>query len=97
MSNLSHALDGWSLPRWQPDLSVRLVDGEAVIYDRQGGLIHQLNYTASIVWRQCDGNSTITDIVQQIAHEFDVELEVARQDVLTILGQLHQLHLLKFG
>jgi hypothetical protein len=56
-----------------------------------------LNYTASIIWRQCDGNSTVTDIVQQVAHEFDVELEVARQDVLTVLGQLHQLHLLKFG
>ena len=97
MSNLSQILDGWNLPRWLPDLSVRIIDGEAIIYDRQSGLIHQLNYTASIIWQQCDGQSTITDIVQKVAHEFDVESEVARQDVLTILGRLHQLRLLQFG
>jgi len=96
MSNLPHIPDGWNLPRWQSDLSVRVVDGETVILDRQGGLIHQLNHTASIIWQQCNGTSTITDIVHQLSQEFDIDSEAARQDVLTILGQLRQLSLLKF-
>jgi coenzyme PQQ synthesis protein D (PqqD) len=84
-------------PKRRLDLRARLIDGEAVILDRQAGLVHQLNPTASYVWERCDGHATVTDIAQQLAHAFDVDLTVATHDVRVLVRQLQDLHLLESG
>jgi Coenzyme PQQ synthesis protein D (PqqD) len=82
-------------PKRRPDVQSRLIDGEAVVLDRPAGLIHQLNPTASYVWERRDGHSTVTDIAQQLAHAFDVDLTVATDDVRVLVRQLQDLHLLE--
>jgi hypothetical protein len=77
------------------DVKSRLVDGETVVLDQQAGVIHQLNATASFIWERCDGQSTLTDIVQQLAHAFGVDSHVASRDVNAMIGQLEALHLLE--
>jgi hypothetical protein len=73
------------------------IDGEAVVLDRQAGLVHQLNATATSVWERCDGHTTVTDMAQRLAHAFDVELTVATYDVTVLISQLRDLHLLEWG
>jgi hypothetical protein len=82
-------------PKRRSDVSVRAVENETVIFDRQGGFIHQLNRTASFVWDRCDGASTVTSIIDQFAEEFAVDHDTATKDVATVLGQLQQLNLLE--
>ena len=82
-------------PKRRLDLSARLIDGEAVVLDRQAGLIHQLNPTASYVWEHCEGHATLTGIAQQLADVFDVDLTVATHDVRVLVTQLQDLHLLE--
>lgn len=82
-------------PKRRLDLSARLIDGEVVVLDRQAGLIHQLNPTASYVWERCDGHSTVTDIAHQLARAFDVDLAVATHDVQVLVRRLQDLHLLE--
>jgi hypothetical protein len=77
------------------DVKSRLVDGEMVVLDQQAGVIHQLNPTASFIWERCDGQSTLTDIAQQLAHEFELDSHVALRDVNAMIGQLEALHLLE--
>jgi Coenzyme PQQ synthesis protein D (PqqD) len=84
-------------PKRRADVSARLIDGETVVLDRQAGLIHQLNHTASYIWERCDGHSTVRDIAHQLAQAFDVDLTVATHDVRTIVTQLQALHLLERG
>ena len=76
------------------DLSVRNVEGELIILDRQKGLIHQLNRTAGYIWEQCDGHSTVIGIAHQLAEEFDVSFETAEADVRRFIEQLQELDLL---
>jgi hypothetical protein len=74
---------------------MRVVEGETIIFDRDGGVIHQLNRTASYIWERCDGQSTLADMAQQLAEAFDVEPTIAATDVVAIVKRLQQLHLLE--
>ena len=82
-------------PKRRADVSVRVVERETVVFDRKGGLIHQLNETAGYIWDRCDGNSTIRDITNRLAETFGVEPETARKDSAAIVSQLQHLNLLE--
>src|SRR6185503_20433159 len=52
-----------SMPRARKDgLVVREMAGELLVYDRQTNKAHSLNQTAALIWKRCDGNSTIADL-----------------------------------
>lgn len=82
-------------PKRRSDVKIRGVEGEAVVLDRQGGQIHQLNPTASFIWNLCDGRSTLAEIENQMAEAFDVDRKTAAKDLAGILWQLRQLNLLE--
>lgn len=72
----------------------REVDGELLLLDTTTDQIHQLNQTASRIWRLCDGSATIETIAKALTKEFDVSLEQARQDVAQTMRQLQDLNLI---
>ena len=82
-------------PKRRSDVRVRVVDGEMVVLDRQGGLIHQLNQTASFIWDRCDGKSTVADITNQLAEAFDVDPKTSLKDIAAIVGQFQKLNLVE--
>jgi len=82
-------------PKRRADVSVRVVEHETVVFDRKGGLIHQLNETAGYIWDQCDGKSTVRDITSSLSETFGVEPETAGKDSVAIVSQLQQLKLLE--
>jgi PqqD family protein of HPr-rel-A system len=51
----------------EADVTVVELDGEAVVYDRRSGVLHHLNPGASLVYRVCDGTSTIAELAADIA------------------------------
>jgi hypothetical protein len=82
-------------PCRRSDVRIRIIDGETVVLDRHGGLIHQFNQTASHIWERCDGKSTVAHIAQQLAEAFDVDPEIAANDVAAIVQRLQELGLLE--
>lgn len=82
-------------PLRRSDVRMRIIEGETVVLDRHGGLIHQFNQTASYIWERCDGKSTIAAIAQQLAEAFDVHPETAANDVTVIVQRLQELNLLE--
>lgn len=81
-------------PNRRLDVQARVVDGETLILDRAGGVIHQLNRTASYIWDRCDGQSTLAEIAHQLAEAFDVTVQTAAADVATTVEQLYRSNLL---
>jgi len=75
-------------PRRRAHLRARAVEGELVILDRERQLIHQLNQTASYIWRRCDGQHSVTAIARDVAQVFDVGRQTAENDVAHAIRQL---------
>ncbi|MEW6297488.1 MAG: PqqD family protein [Thermodesulfobacteriota bacterium] len=86
---------GSGYPKRRSGILVRVVDGETVVLDRQKGLIHQLNHTASYIWDQCDGTSPVEAIAARFSEAFAVDGETAAKDVTATVLQFRQLHLLE--
>jgi coenzyme PQQ synthesis protein D (PqqD) len=80
-------------PQRRSDVQARGLAGETLVLDRDGGLIHQLNETASFIWTRCTGDHSVVDIARDLADAFDVEPETATRDVETTLAQLRTLKL----
>jgi hypothetical protein len=81
-------------PRQRPDLTARVVGGETVVLDRVSNQVHQLNATASFVWRHCDGAHTPPEIAAALLEAFDVDPLTARDAVVGTLHQFDDLGLL---
>jgi hypothetical protein len=75
-------------------VTTSMVEGECVLLDRDAGLVHHFNRTASFIWDRCDGRSTVEDIAAGMAQSFDVDPSVARNDVTIVVRQLRDLNLL---
>jgi hypothetical protein len=76
------------------DVTARVVADECVLLDREAGLVHQFNVTASFIWDRCDGWSTVDEIAARMAERYDVDPGVARVDVAAVVRQLLDLNLL---
>jgi hypothetical protein len=89
------ALGDMSRVRRCSNLKTQLVDGEMIVLDRQQGLVHQLNKTASYIWEQCDGQRTAAEIAGQLCESFEVDRPTALNDVLEVLKRLQDLKLIE--
>jgi PqqD family protein of HPr-rel-A system len=76
------------------DLITCAVDEEIVVLDRAAGYVHQLNATASQIWRACDGRHSVEDIAAQVTQRFDIAPDAVLRDVHTALAEFERLGLL---
>jgi Coenzyme PQQ synthesis protein D (PqqD) len=82
-------------PEQRPDLSVRVIEHETIILDREANQVHQLNATASLVWQRCDGQHSAGQIADVLLEVFDVDPHTARDAVVTSLRRFAELGLLR--
>ena len=79
------------------DVAAVDVEGELVAYDFRRGKLHFLNHSAAVVFRLCDGASTIKQISQAIAEAYDEQVETLEPIVRLSVKQLREQALLDAG
>jgi hypothetical protein len=84
---------GAAVVRPRGDLLVRDMGDEVVVLDRRQGRVHHLNATAGFVWQRLDGRTPAHRIATAVANQFEVDLEAAVGDVMTLVRQLDELGL----
>ena len=72
-----------------PEVAFRVIEDEAVILTPEDGMLHNLNVLATRVFELSDGSQKVSDIIQIICEEFEVNETVARRDIL-ILSDLYR-------
>jgi hypothetical protein len=77
------------------DLLTEEVDDELIVYDERHDLACRLNRTAALVWRGCDGEHTVADLIEVLAEEVG---ELADEDlVMVTLDHLAEQALIESG
>lgn len=84
-----------SLRRRRVGIMVRGFDDDLLILDTEANQIHQLNQTASIIWRNVDESTAPEQLAGLLAETFDVEERVALTDVLETLERFRGLNLVQ--
>jgi hypothetical protein len=77
----------------QTGLLLQPVGEQLVVYDQLRGRLHVLNRTATLVWRNCDGERTMAELIALVSQE----LEIAADEGLIwlALGRLQRARLLE--
>ena len=75
-------------PTRNPKLAWREIDGEAVIISPEDSHVHELNETASLIWKNADGKHSADEIARVVAESYDVGLAAAKADVEELIEAL---------
>ncbi len=57
------------------------MDGQVLVLMPKQNTVHELNSTASFIWKNIDGVRTIRDLAALLAEEFEVSNDVAIKDI----------------
>ena len=69
------------------------IPGELLIYDLDRDQAHCLNQTAALVWKHCDGQTTVPELTRLLGQELPA---VTDEEVVWLaLNQLDRFHLLQ--
>jgi hypothetical protein len=69
--------------------------GGLIIFDEQGEQVLGLNRSAALVWRSCDGNRSVSDLVEVLTAELGEQAD--RDQVLIALDELEKHGLIDSG
>jgi hypothetical protein len=74
-------------PKARADLAVVEIEGEAIIYDDENGQLHHLNPTATMVFKLCDGQSTVKEFAADIADVYELPLQDVERQVRALIRE----------
>lgn len=66
----------------------RIIEGEGVLVDVDGGNMIHLNETAAEIWSLLDKNRAVSEIIDHICETFDVGKDTAKQDAVEFIENL---------
>lgn len=83
-------------PRSVEGFELEEIDGEILLYSPSSTRSVYLNSTASLIWRLCDGNQSVGQIIDQLKQAFpdasnNIEQDVTRSIELFVENEAMQL------
>jgi Coenzyme PQQ synthesis protein D (PqqD) len=77
-------------PMPNPLLAWREIENSVVIISPEDSVVHELNDTASFIWKQFNGKDTLEKIAARLVEEYEIDTETALADIerlATALGE----------
>lgn len=75
-------------------MMVREIGDDLLVLDVEADKVHQLNVTAGLIWRMCESETSPEATARLLAERFDVDAEVALNDIRKTVAELRALNLL---
>ncbi len=74
------------------DVMTRQIEGDLIIVPLDSGVgdgesaLYTLNETAQVIWQQLDGQRTLGEIADALAHQYGADAEIVTADVLALVA-----------
>ena len=68
--------------------TVREIADETIFMADEGDELHTLDEVGSFIWKAIDGNKSLLTILNEICDEYDVERNVAENDLMNFINGL---------
>lgn len=75
-------------PVKSPQTASRVVDGEAVVVLPMSSEINTLNAVGTRIWELADGSHSVSDIIDRIKYEFEIDTETVKRDTVSFISEL---------
>ena len=69
-------------PQTKSGFELEEIDGELLLYSPSSTRSVYMNSTASIIWRLCDGNQNVAEIIELLKEAFPEAADKIEQDVV---------------
>ncbi len=73
-----------------PSVICRELSGETVLLNLESGVYYGLDTVGTRVWQLLMQGCTIAAVCETMAEEYDVASDVLRDDVMRLVGELHE-------
>jgi hypothetical protein len=73
-----------------PQLAWREIEGRVVVISPVDSVVHELNETASFIWKHADRGRDVREIVELLAEEFGIDIAQAKNDTEELLTLLQK-------
>jgi PqqD family protein of HPr-rel-A system len=70
------------------DLAVAEIDGEAVVFDPLARELHYLNHSAALVFKLCDGQATVSELVADLADAYELDPAEMEEQIAPLIESL---------
>jgi hypothetical protein len=77
-----------SRPIQNPLAAWRELEGQVVIISPEDSVLHELNDTASFIWKLSTGEHGLEEIARRLAQEFEVDEATALADTHALVAEL---------
>jgi coenzyme PQQ biosynthesis protein PqqD len=84
-----------SVPRHEPSYRLEVLDGEALLFDPANRRLVHCNQTAVLVWRLCDGERSVQEIIALLAEAYPEAVAEMAADVQRVLAQFQEAHAIR--
>ncbi len=79
-----------TIPSKEKSILSHEIDDQVVLVLPLTGKVKVLNQVGAFIWDKIDGQTTLVELIKAVANTFDVEPQMAEQDVITFLKDLQQ-------
>lgn len=77
------------------ELSIKKIDTETFILNRETSKIHSFNETGTCIWEQLQQNKPVIELPEFLVRKFEVSYEEAEKDLHEFLNELKENNLIK--
>lgn len=71
-----------------PEVAWRVIEGETLVITPRESALHSLNPMGTTIWELADGRLKVSEIVDAIVEEFDVDRARAEEDATAFINEL---------
>lgn len=83
-----------SFPQRREQIIAQKGSSDFLLFNMNDGQYYSLNEVGCRIWELCDGNHSITQLVETLAAEYDARPEMLVKDVIELLKELESRKLL---